>query len=383
MKRFPVKGRTVAILAVIISLLGVLAFIALRSGPLAPVPVTVVTVETRSIAPALFGIGTVEARYTYRIGPTFAGRLQRLDVQVGDSVKAGQVLGEMDPIDLADRATSQDSALKRAEASLREAESRQAYARVQAQRYEQLFTIHSTSEEILATKQQELQIADAVQAVAREDLARARSDRDAVYAQLGSLSLIAPVDGIVAVRAFDPGSTIVAGQAVVEVIEPTSLWINVRFDQISASGLVAGLPGHIVLRSRGGQPLKGRVLRLEPNADAVTEELLAKVTFATQPAVMPPIGELAEVTVDLPTLPAAPTIPNAAVRRVGNKIGVWQIVGGDLHFAPVKLGAADLDGNVQVREGIASGDRIVTYSEKALTARSRIHVVEQVAGGSR
>lgn len=383
MKRFPVKGRTTAILAVIIPLLGILAFIALRSGPLAPVPVTVVTVEARSIAPALYGIGTVEARYTYMIGPTFAGRLKRLDVQVGDSVKAGQVLGEMDPVDLADRATSQDSALKRAKASLREAESRQAYARVQAQRYEQLFAIHSTSEEILATKQQELQIADAVQAVASEDLARARSDRDAVYEQLSNLRLIAPVDGIVAVRAFDPGTTIVAGQAVVEVIEPTSLWINVRFDQISASGLVAGLPGRIVLRSRGGQPLEGRVLRLEPKADAVTEELLAKVTFTTQPAVIPPIGELAEVTVDLPTLPAAPVIPNAAVRRVGDKIGVWQIVGGDLHFAPVKLGAADLDGNVQVRDGIASGDRIVAYSEKALTARSRIHVVEKLAGGSR
>ncbi|MDP2325102.1 MAG: efflux RND transporter periplasmic adaptor subunit [Gammaproteobacteria bacterium] len=360
-----------------------LAFIALRSGPLAPVPVTVVTVEARSIAPALYGIGTVEARYTYMIGPTFAGRLKRLDVQVGDSVKAGQVLGEMDPVDLADRATSQDSALKRAKASLREAESRQAYARVQAQRYEQLFAIRSTSEEILATKQQELQIADAVQAVAREDLARARSDRDAVYEQLSNLRLIAPVDGIVAVRAFDPGTTIVAGQAVVELIEPTSLWINVRFDQISASGLVAGLPGRIVLRSRGGQPLEGRVLRLEPKADAVTEELLAKVTFATQPAVIPPIGELAEVTVDLPTLPAAPVIPNAAVRRVGDKIGVWRIVGGDLRFAPIKLGAADLDGNLQVREGIASGDRIVAYSEKALTARSRIHVVEQLAGGSR
>lgn len=383
MKRFPVKGRTVAILAVIIPLLGILVFIALRSGPLAPVPVTVVTVEDRSIAPALYGIGTVEARYTYMIGPTFAGRLKRLDVQVGDSVKAGQVLGEMDPVDLVDRATSQDSALKRAEASLREAVARQAHARVQAQRYEQLFAIHSTSEEILATKKQELQIADAVQAVAREDLARARSDRDAVYEQLSNLRLIAPVDGIVAVRAFDPGTTIVAGQAVVELIEPTSLWINVRFDQISASGLVAGLPGRIVLRSRGGQPLEGRVLRLEPKADAVTEELLAKVTFATQPAVIPPIGELAEVTVDLPTLPAAPVIPNAAVRRVGDKIGVWQIVGGDLRFAPVKLGAADLDGNVQVREGIASGDRIVAYSEKALTARSRIHVVEQLAGGSR
>jgi len=36
--------------------------------------VTVTTAESRSIAPALFGIGTVEARYTYRIGPTIAGR---------------------------------------------------------------------------------------------------------------------------------------------------------------------------------------------------------------------------------------------------------------------------------------------------------------------
>jgi hypothetical protein len=47
---------------------------------------------------------------------------------------------------------------------------------------------------------------------------------------------------VVAVRDADPGTTIVAGQAVVEVIDPKSLWINVRFDQISASGLAGGLP---------------------------------------------------------------------------------------------------------------------------------------------
>jgi hypothetical protein len=56
----------------------------------------------------------------------------------------------------------------------------------------------------------------------------------------GNLRLIAPVDGVVAVRDADPGTTIVAGQAVVEVIDPKSLWINVRFDQISASGLAGG-----------------------------------------------------------------------------------------------------------------------------------------------
>lgn len=383
MKRLPLQGRTLALLAVIAPLLALFIYVGLRSGPLAPVAVTLVTVESRAVTPALFGIGTVEARYTYKIGPTFAGRVKRLEVHVGDQVKAGQVLGEMEPVDLDDRVRSQESAFKRAEAALREAEARQAYAQTQARRYEQLFAVRSTSEEIVTTKRQELQIADAALSAAREDIARARSDREGLVAQRSNLRLIAPVDGVVAVRDADPGTTIVAGQAVVEVIDPKSLWINVRFDQISASGLAGGLPARIVLRSRGGQTLKGRVLRVEPKADAVTEETLAKVTFDNKPEPLPPVGELAEVTVDLPTLPAAPLIPNAAVQREGDKVGVWQIVDGDLRFSPVKLGASDLDGYVQVREGLKNGDQVVTYSEKALTARSRIHVVDRLPGVSR
>ena len=383
MKKLPLQGRTLALLAVIIPLLVLFIYVGLRSGPLAPVAVTVASVESRAITPALFGIGTVEARYTYKIGPTFAGRVKRLEVHVGDQVKAGQVLGEMEPVDLDDRVRSQESVFKRAEAALREAEARQAYAQTQARRYEQLFAVRSTSEEIVTTKRQELQIADAALSAAREDIARARSDREALVAQRSNLRLIAPVDGVVAVRDADPGTTIVAGQAVVEVIDPKSLWINVRFDQISASGLAGGLPTRIVLRSRSGQTLKGRVLRVEPKADAVTEEMIAKVTFDSQPETLPPVGELAEVTVDLPALQAAPLIPNAAVQRMGDKIGVWQVVDGDLRFSPVKLGASDLNGYVQVREGLKNRDQVVTYSEKALTPRSRIHVVDHIPGVSR
>lgn len=74
------------------------------------------------------------------------------------------------------------------------------------------------------------------------------------------------------------------------------------------------------------------MLRVELKADAVTEEMLAKVTFDNQPDSLPSIGELAEVTVDLPALPTVPLISNAAVQREGDKVGVWQIVDGDLHF---------------------------------------------------
>ncbi len=383
MKWPPLQGRTLTMLAVLIPLLALFVYVGLRSGPLATIAVTVTGVESRTITPALFGIGTVEARYTYKIGPTFAGRIQRLDVEVGDPVRAGEVLGEMDPVDLDDRVRSQESALKRAEAALREARARQVYAQSQAHRYEQLFEVRATSDEIVTTKRQELRIADAALSVAQEDMARAQSDLEGLVAQRSNLRLIAPVDGMVAVRDADPGTTIVAGQAVVEVIDPGSLWINVRFDQLSASGLAGGLPAHIVLRSRGGQTLNGRVMRVEPKADAVTEEILAKVAFDSRPEPLPPVGELAEVTVDLPTLPAAALIPNAAIQREGDKVGVWQIVDGDLRFTPVRLGTSDLNGYVQVREGLEAGDVVVTYSEKVLTARSRIHVVDQIPGVSR
>ena len=383
MSRFPLRGRTLALVAAIVPLLILFIYVGLRSGPLAPVAVTVTSVTSEAVSPALFGIGTVEARHTHKIGPIFAGRIQRLDVQVGDQVKAGQVLGEMDPVDLEDRGRSLEAAVRRAEAVLREAEARHAFASTQAQRYDELYASRSVSEELRGTKRQELQIAAAARAVAQAEVVRVRSDREGLGVQQGSLRLVAPVDGLVVAREADPGTTVVAGQAVVEIIDPSSLWMNVRFDQISAAGLRRDLPAQIVLSSRSGLPLKGHVLRVEPKADAVTEETLAKVVFDTQPESLPPLGELAEVTVNLPALPAAPTVANAALRRLGEQTGVWKLVDGDLQFVPVKLGASDLNGRVQVREGVVVGDQVVTYSEKTLTAKSRIKVVDHIAGATR
>lgn len=383
MKRLPMQRRTLALVAVILPLLALLVYVALRSGPLAPVAVTETKVELREIHPALFGIGTVEARYTYKIGPTFAGRVKRLDVHVGDQVKSGDRLGEMDPVDLDDRVRSQEAALKRAEAVISESKARHTFAQTQAQRYENLYAARSTSEEALTTKRQELAIAKAALAAANADLIRVRSERDALVAQRSNLYLIAPVDGIVTLRDADPGTTVVAGQAVVELIDPKSLWINVRFDQISASGLSSELPASIILRSHNGQPVKGRVLRVELKADAVTEETLAKVIFDKVPSPLPPLGELAEVTVQLPALTASPSIPNAAIQRQGNQQGVWQITNGTPTFIPIKLGRSDLDGHVQVLDGLKEGDRIVVYSEKALGPRSLIHVVERIPGVSK
>jgi RND family efflux transporter MFP subunit len=372
------QRRTLALLAVVLPLLALFVYVVLRSGPLAPVAVTVATVEQRAITPALFGIGTVEARTTYRVGPTLAGRVLRLSAQVGERVTAGQVLGEMDGVDLDERQRAQAAAVQRAQAALKDAQARQQHAQAQATRYAELLVVRATSEEIATARQQDLRTADAALAGSQAEVERLRAEQSALHTQRSKLRLLAPADALVTARLAEPGSTVVPGQAVVDLVDPSSLWVNVRFDQSSANGLRAGLPAQVLLRSATGAPLAAKVLRVEPLADAVTEETLAKVVLAALPEPLPPLGTLAEITITLPELPAAPTLPNAALRRVGGKMGVWELTTDGLRFAPLVLGQADLDGQVQVQSGIQEGARIVVYSEKELTARSSTHVVERI-----
>jgi len=393
MKKIRIEKRTLAIIVVLVPLLAAFLYVALRSGPLAAVPVTVTTVESRTVRPARFGIGIVEARFTHRIGPIVPGRVMQVHVDVGDTVKAGQVLGEMDPVDLDARITAQEAALARAsaqavaaEAQIREATARQRHALTQAQRYTDLAEARTTSQELLDAKQQDLELAEAgleaAQAgreAARQEQARIQSEREALRELRANLRLVSPADGLVTARHAEQGDTVTTGQPVIELLVPESLWINVRFDQAAAAGLQAGQPAQIVLRSQGGLTLPGRVLRVEPLADAVTEELLVKVAFDAIPAPLPALGELAEVTIALPPLPTAPVVTNASIQRVGGALGVWRLVEGALEFAPVKTGAQDLDGNMQILEGVDPGDRVVVYSRRMLDRRSRIQVVERLS----
>ena len=110
-------SRRLALGGLALLLVGALAFVALRTGPLAPTRVTVTRVQEGRLSPAIFGIGTVEARRNWMIGPTVAGRVLSVKVDVGDTVKVGQLLAEMDPVDLDQRLAALDAALARTASS--------------------------------------------------------------------------------------------------------------------------------------------------------------------------------------------------------------------------------------------------------------------------
>ena len=264
------------VLAVLLPLGALLLWVALRTGPMAPIPVTEVQVRQQALTPQLFGLGMVQARQLHTLGPTVAGRVQTLRVDVGDSVQAGQVLGSMDPVDLDARIRALEAAQARAQASVQEAQTRQHFAAAQLQRYAQLAQAQATSAESLHLKRQERDVAQAALAAAHQELQRTRAEVAALRTQRQHLQLIAPQAAIVTARAVEPGSTVVAGQTVLELVVPSSVWIHLRLDQSAAVGLAAGLPASIRLRSRGEAPLPGvsgvsivdAVHRARPDAEA-------------------------------------------------------------------------------------------------------------------
>lgn len=266
------------------------------------------------------------------------------------------------------------------------AQSRQVLAASEARRYVDLGRKGFISQSVVDGKLQQQQSADAQLAAAestlasaRQDLARLDADREGVNQQRVNIRLVAPTDGVVTSRDAEPGTTVVAGQAVLKLMQPDSLWVTVRLDQGRSAGLQAGLPAEITLRSNPRKPLVGKVIRVEPNSDSVTEERIAQVAFDLVPQGVS-TGEMAEVTLYLPAISDTLFIPNASLRYRGAQAGVWLREDGQLRFAPVKTGAEDPDGKVQIIEGLKAGDEIVVYSERDLDDDSRIKVVSSLIG---
>ena len=105
--------RTWIIMATVLLSASVVWLVVTR-GPLAATQVELAKVRQGDLHPAVFGIGTVEARFPYALGPTQAGRVKSVAVDQGDRVKAGQVLAELDPVDMDERIQSAAAATQRA-----------------------------------------------------------------------------------------------------------------------------------------------------------------------------------------------------------------------------------------------------------------------------
>ncbi|MCP5134808.1 MAG: efflux RND transporter periplasmic adaptor subunit [Gammaproteobacteria bacterium] len=388
-------GRTAALTTAALGLAMLFGWLVVSQGPMAPIKVTVAKVTQGTLTASTFGIGTIEARRAYALGPTVASRVLRVLVDQGDAVKAGQLLAELDPVDLTDRVTSAELAVQRAtstiratEAALAEAQSRAQVATTDARRYAQLRTKGFVSQEAVDAKGHEAKAAQAAVDAAAAQVTAARRDRDRARTDVVGMSkllaqsqLVSPVDGVVSARLVEPGSTVVAGQAVVQVLDPDSLWIRARIDQGQSGRVRVGQPTEIVLRSDPQRSDRGEVQRVDWVSDAVTEERIVNVGFAVQPPTLS-VGDLVEVTIHVAERVNARALPAAAVKRVDRQEGVWRVTQGRVAFQPVTVGITTLDGRSQILDGLTDDDEVVVHSEQALQPDARVRVVTAIIGSA-
>lgn len=384
----------IGLLAFGIGVLLLFSWVVLTQGPLAPVKVTVEKIQSGNLANSVFGVGTLKARRSYNLAPTMTGRVKNILVDQGDQVIAGQVLAEMDLVDLDEKLTGAQRVIEKAansirasEAQVSEAQSRFTTLSATLSRYQELRTGGFVSQEMFDAKLHDknaattaLASATASLASAREEHARSQADLRGIGKLNAQTRLLSPINGVVALRAAEPGSTVLGGQVLLQVIDPSSLWVETRIAQKQAGQVRIGQTAEVVLRSQPQATLSGKIARVDIISDAVTEERIINVSF-TDVQHAANIGEYAEVTIRLPELSNAQSIASAAIKRVDKQDGVWVLQEGKVAFKPVKIGVTTMDGRTQILEGLDAADTVIVFSWQALRPGLKVKVVPALAKG--
>jgi HlyD family secretion protein len=335
----------------------------------------------RDVSVQVFGLGTVEARVTSKVGFKVSGVVVELRADVGNSVTKGAVLARLDDREQSARAARARAAaeqaeanLQRATASVQKAQANFANATNINERRQKLVQANITSVETAETAKNVLDAASADVNLATSEVAVARAAIGDAKAQLQQESatldfhiLTAPYDAMVTARLKELGSALGAGEAVFTLIDPKSVWVLAFIDESKAGEIEVGKVAEIVLRSQPNQRVSGQVARIEPESDRVNEERRIAIAFDKLPADFH-LGEQAEVYITTVRLPQALLVPEAAIIGLSRNRGtIWTVEDGRLQQREVKLGHRLLDGRFEIIAGVPDKGKVITQLRSGLS----------------
>jgi HlyD family secretion protein len=338
----------------------------------------------------VFGLGTVEARVTSKIGFKVSGVLVDLRADVGDPVAKGAVLARLDDreqsaqVARAKAAIQQTEAnLQRAQASVEKAQANLANAKSINERRQKLVQTNIASVETAQTAQAvqdaalgDLNLAKSDVLVAEANISDAKAQQQLQSATLDFHTLTAPYDAMVTARLKELGSALGPGEPVFTLIDPKSIWVLAYIDESKAGEIKVGEQAEIVLRSQPGRRIAGHVARIEPESDRVNEERKVEVAFEKIPKGVN-LGEQAEVYITTVTLPQALLVPEAAIVGLAKNRGtVWTVENGHLQQHDVRLGHRLLDGRYEIAGGLPGNAEVVTQLPSGLRLGRAVNITE-------
>jgi len=181
-----------------------------------------------------------------------------------------------------------------------------------------------------------------------------------------------PIDGAVVEKPIVAGDAVQAGMRALRIVDHRELWIDARIFEQDLPAVRVGQSARVTLTSLPGRPIEGRIGFLHPMVDPATRTTVARLVVPNPDLTLRP-GMYATVEIEDQLAPAALLAPREAVIDTGTERIVFLArPGGRFEPRRVTLGASGSDGNVQVTQGLAVGDTVVTSGQFLLDAESNM-----------
>jgi RND family efflux transporter MFP subunit len=324
-------------------------------------PVRVVTVAKGMAGDMVTLIGTVQAQTEINLSFRIDGRLLERNVNVGDTVRPGQLVARLD-------SQNEESSLQSARAQLAAARAQLVEARNNYARMKDLVAENAVSR---ATYES----AEALQKTAESQVESVGSQVTLAENRLSYTRLVSDIAGVVTSQAAEPGEVVGAGRPIVQVAREGAR--DAAFDVPARvkDSMPANADLTVVLTSDPKVTATGVVREVSPRADPVTGTFRVKFRLINPPAAM----RLGTTVTGRMKMAAAPAIevPPSAVFRSDRQSAVWVVdpKTGVVATRNIEIRSSDPN-RVEVASGLNPGDVVVTAGIQALRPGQRVRLLE-------
>lgn len=352
--------------ALLVTLTAVAVLAACSKNEPAPDPVRAVrtvTVSPQTAGGAYEYAGEVKARTESRLSFRVGGKMLKRQVDLGDTVKAGQLLAQLDAQDLR---LGQDAA----RATVASAQAAYDQNAADFKRYEELAEKGFIGPAELERREMAVK-------TARAQLDQARAQSSVQGNQAGYASLLADAAGVITGVDLEPGMVASAGTPVLRLAHdgPRDVVFAVPEDKVAIVKALATIPGRFKVRlwGGGGEPLPATIREISAAADPVTRTFLIKADMGSAATSAVRLGQTASVSMELPQVAGVTKLPLSALREEQGRSAVWLVDRGSMTVKSQDVKLAGADGNEAViASGLAPGQIVVTAGVHVLSPGQKV-----------
>jgi RND family efflux transporter MFP subunit len=350
-------------------------------GPVGPLTVETASVTRASVAQQLLVVGNLIGDATVAVVPRAAGRLEAIDVRLGDPVRRGQEIAKIEDYELREQLKQQVAGLDVSQATIRQREADLQLAQTNAERSRSLYARQLLPKQTLDDTEARLQSAQAQLDLARAQNTQSEARLDELKINLANTIITSPVNGFVARRAVDPGAFVSQNAPVVEVVDIARVRLVANIVEKDLRQVQTGDPARVEVDAFPGETFMGRIARVSPVLDPSTRTAPMEIEIANAGFRLKP-GMYARVMITTDERKEAVVAPSNAVVDYNGRRGVFVMAEGEtVSFRAVRVGIEQPD-LIELLDGAAEGDRVVTTGAAALRDGDRV-LLAGARGGRR